>query len=210
MWSDLRLLLQSGERVARAGMPSYVGRVGRLFLLFVLVPLVDIYLLTMIHGHIGFLNTLALVIATGLLGSWLVRLEGRRAFQSYTRALSEGRMPEEGFLSGAMLLLGGALLVSPGVITDLAGLALLVPWSRRRLANLVRPYLMRRIEEGARRGTIRVVTRGAVVTNPMSEPPSRGQPEQIEAEVVGRRVRVERPRERRVIDAEFEVVDEPT
>ena len=188
---------------------------GRLFLLFVAVALVDIYLLTLIHGHIGFLNTLALVVATGLLGSWLVRLEGRRAWQSYTRALAEGRMPEEGFLSGAMLLLGGALLVSPGVITDVAGLALLLPWSRRWLARLARPYLLRRIEEGARRGTIRIVTRGGFVTpptgdGPFAREPARTEPREIEAEVVGRRIRAERPRERRVIDADFEVIDDPT
>ena len=176
---------------------------GRLFLLFVLVPLVDIYLLTIIHGHLGFFNTLALVIATGLLGSFLVRLEGRRVWQAYTRALSEGRMPEEGFLGGAMLLLGGALLISPGVITDFVGLLLLVPFTRKALANFVRPYLMQKIQAGARRGTIRIVHVGDRFAGSQARA-------ERDVEIVGRRIPAEAPQRREVIDADFEIVDEPT
>lgn len=192
---------------------------GRLFLLLVLIPLVDIYVLTLINGQIGFLNTLALVIATGLLGAWFVRLEGRRVWHGYTRALAEGRMPEEGFLGGVLLLLGGALLIAPGVLTDLVGIVLLVPWSRRRLARLLQPSLMRRIQRGARGGTIRIVTVGDARVDPLGEtfgvfgpsfsreqPPPRHEP--MRAEVVGRRVPVKRPPKRAVIDADFEVVDE--
>lgn len=182
---------------------------GRLFLLFVFVLLVDIYLLMQIHSHIGFLNTVAFVIATGLIGSWLVRIEGRRAWESYTRALAEARMPEEGFLSGAMLLLGGALLISPGVITDVVGLLLLLPWSRRWLAGALRPYLLRRIERGVQRGTVRIVT-NVHVRGPVRPAPHDAPSRVIPAQVVGRHVSVERPRDRRVIDADFEVVDDPT
>lgn len=178
---------------------------GRLFLLFLLVPFVDLYLLTVIHGLLGFWNTMALVIGTGLVGSWLVRLEGRRAWRAYTQALSEGRMPEEGFLGGAMLLLGGALLISPGVITDAVGLVLLIPFTRKWLAGLLKPYLARRVAEGTRRGTIRIVTMDDPFTRPRPRPEA---PREISAQVVGRRVRPTPSRAPEIIDADFEVADD--
>jgi UPF0716 protein FxsA len=130
--------------------------VGKLFLLFAALPLVDLWLLLRIGDALGFWSAVALVVATGALGAWLARAEGARVLEGWRRALSEGRLPEEGVLSGALVLAGGLLLVTPGVVTDVLGLALLFPPSRRIVAAALRRWLSRRIAEGR----IRVVGPG--------------------------------------------------
>jgi UPF0716 protein FxsA len=130
--------------------------VGTLFLLFTLVPLVDLWVLVAIGRALGLWETVALVVATGFAGAWLAKMEGRRVIAGWQRALHEGRVPDEGILSGALVLAGGVLLVSPGVITDVIGLALLFPPSRRLAAAGVRRYLARKV----RAGQVRVVTFG--------------------------------------------------
>lgn len=127
---------------------------GKLFVLFTALPLVDLWLLLQIGRALGFWSTVALVVLTGMAGAWLAKAEGFRVLREWQRALREGRFPEEGVLSGALVLAGGLLLVTPGVLTDAAGLALLFPPSRRLVAAGVRRWLARRVREGR----IRVVT----------------------------------------------------
>lgn len=126
---------------------------GKLFLLFTALPLVDLYLLLRIGDTIGGLATLALVLVTGALGAMLARAEGLRVLRAFQDAVARGVVPQEGVLSGALLMLGGALLITPGVITDALGLLLLVPFTRRRIAALIGARLQRAIE----RGSIQVV-----------------------------------------------------
>lgn len=126
---------------------------GKLFLLFTALPLIDLYLLLQIGDAIGGLVTLALVLVTGALGAMLARAEGVRVLRAFQDAMTRGVMPRDGVLSGALLLLGGALLITPGVLTDLLGLLLLVPFTRRRIATLLAARMQRAIE----RGSIRVV-----------------------------------------------------
>lgn len=181
---------------------------GKLLLLFILVPLLDAWLLFQVAGVLGFVETLALVVVTGVLGAWLFKLEGKRTWAKWQGSLAEGRVPEEGVLGGVMLLLGGALLVTPGVITDAVGLLLLFPPSRRLIAAALRPRLKRYAKEKAERmargedGSVRVVTYGFSTSFGDRPPPERG-----DTEVVGRRVRIgrERPRRPEIIDADFEV-----
>lgn len=122
---------------------------GKLFLLFTVLPLVDLYLLLQIGDAIGGLPTLALVVATGALGAVLARAEGLRVLRALQAAVSHGAVPRDGVLSGALLLLGGALLVTPGVITDVIGLLLLVPFTRRRIAVLIAARMQGAIERGS-------------------------------------------------------------
>jgi len=130
--------------------------VGRLFLLFTLVPLLDLWVLLAIGRAIGFWPTVALVLGTGLTGAWLAKSEGLRVIRAWQHALEEGRVPDEGVLSGVLVIVGGVLLVTPGVITDAVGLALLFPPTRRLAAAGLRRYLARAV----RTGRIRVVTLG--------------------------------------------------
>jgi UPF0716 protein FxsA len=121
---------------------------GRLFLLFTLVPLVEIYLLVTIGGWMGVAPTIALVAVTGILGAWLAKREGRKALVSYQQALTQGRMPEDGIVSGLLILVGGVLLIAPGVLTDITGLALMIPPIRRGVAKLVTQRVQSRMQSG--------------------------------------------------------------
>jgi UPF0716 protein FxsA len=127
---------------------------GFLFLLFVLVPFAELYILIRIGRVIGAWYTLLGVIAVGLCGAYLAKQQGLRVFRQWQAALNEGRLPEEGILGGILVLLGSVLLITPGVLTDVVGLALLLPWTRRALAPIVRRAVERRMQEG----TIRVQT----------------------------------------------------
>jgi UPF0716 protein FxsA len=113
-----------------------------LFLLFTLVPLVELALLFWIAQHTGWAFTLGLVILTGMVGAWLARREGLRCWLEVQRRLAQGELPAEPLLDGLMILVAGAVLITPGVLTDLAGFALLVPPIRRR----VRGYLAKRFK----------------------------------------------------------------
>ncbi|MBX3249576.1 MAG: FxsA family protein [Myxococcales bacterium] len=119
-----------------------------LLLLFTVVPLVELWLLLFVGRHVGLWPTIGLVLATGLLGATLARREGARVMRDWQRATSEGRLPEDGVLGGALVLVGGVLLVTPGVLTDVVGLALLLPWTRRLVARRLRARLERGIAQG--------------------------------------------------------------
>ena len=121
---------------------------GRLFLLFTLVPIAELYLLVTLGGLMGVWPTLALVAGTGFAGAWLARREGRRALASYQESLSKGQLPEDGIVSGLLLLAGAVMLITPGVLTDVFGLAMMVPPLRRGVASLVQKRLQKRIESG--------------------------------------------------------------
>jgi len=119
-----------------------------LLLLFIGLPLLELALLFRIGGAIGFWPTLAITIAGGVLGSALAKHQGARVFREWQRALAAGRVPEEGLMSGLLVLVGAALLVMPGVLSDVIGLAFLLPPSRRVLAAGMRRELQRRIAKG--------------------------------------------------------------
>ncbi len=135
----------------------YTVGVGWLFLLFTLVPLLEIGGLAFVGARLGFAATLGLLILSGLVGSWFARREGLRVFRSWQRSLAEGRVPEQGLLDGLLVLVGGVLMVTPGFFTDLMGLALIVPPTRAIAGAGVRRWIERRIASG----TIRVVRFGA-------------------------------------------------
>lgn len=116
---------------------------GKLLLLFTVLPVVELYLLITIGQNVGAAPTIALVLGTGFLGAWLARREGSRVLRSWQGSLARGELPKEGVVSSVLVLVGGVLLVTPGVVTDVMGLVLLVPWTRRWVAGVIR----RRLEE---------------------------------------------------------------
>jgi UPF0716 protein FxsA len=121
---------------------------GRLFLLFTLVPLVELFVLIELGGVVGVLPTIGMIAVSGMLGAYLAKREGRKALASYQQALANGRMPEDGIVSALLILVGGVLLIAPGVLTDVAGLALMIPPIRRSVAKLVTRRIERRIGSG--------------------------------------------------------------
>lgn len=120
----------------------------RLIFIFVAVPLLELVLLLRIGQWIGMMPTVALVVATGVAGAALARQQGTRAFLAVQRELAGGRLPGRSLLDGLAILIGGALLLTPGVMTDLLGFGLLFPVSRRWLQRLAKRTLERRIREG--------------------------------------------------------------
>ncbi|MDT0634137.1 FxsA family protein [Spectribacter hydrogenoxidans] len=112
---------------------------GRLLLLFIVVPLVETWLLIEVGSRIGALATIGLIILTAIIGSQLVRIQGFRTVQEIQAHQQRGEAPALPLLEGAALLIAGITLLTPGFLTDALGFALLVPALRRRLAvNLLR------------------------------------------------------------------------
>lgn len=129
--------------------PRYPGSMLlRLLLLFTLVPALEIYLLVRLGGLIGAFNTLLVVLITGVLGAYYVRRQGVALVLRIQERMNQGELPGEELINGAMLLVGGAFLVTPGFLTDAAGLALVLPPTRDTLKGVVRRYLERRMRDG--------------------------------------------------------------
>ena len=121
---------------------------GRLFLLFTIVPVVELLILIKIGSRIGALNTVALVILTALLGLMLVRLEGLRTLRQIQLALAQGQIPAEELLDGLLIFVGGILLLTPGVLTDLFALVLLIPYTRLHFKRWLRRRFDRMMASG--------------------------------------------------------------
>lgn len=130
----------------------------RLLVLFTLVPFVELTLLVWIGRHTDWLVTLALIFVPGLVGAWLARYQGLRCWRAVQEQLAHGQLPATALLDGLMILVAGVLLITPGVLTDLTGLALLIPPVRR----VVRSQVTRRLEA-------RVVTFSRSQRNPYQD-----------------------------------------
>jgi len=142
---------RSGIGCSRAGagapVASYVSAV-LLKILFLLlgVQLLDLLLLILLSRSFGFWQTLGGLFLVGLVGSALARREGGKVWRGFQASMAEGRPPEHGIIDGMLVLLGGVLLLLPGVLSDVLGLALFVPPLRRALARLLRGRISRELE----------------------------------------------------------------
>lgn len=108
-----------------------------LFLVFLVVPFVEIYVLLQVGGLIGAFPTIFLVVFTALLGAWLLRRQGFATWQRFQSALAQGEIPAYEMVEGPILLVGGALLLTPGFFTDILGFSCLVPALRRNIARYI-------------------------------------------------------------------------
>lgn len=149
----------------------------RLLLLFTTVPLIELALLLWIGARIGVPATIALILATGAAGAALARHQGLATWRRFQAALAAGRLPGSELVEGFLILVAGAVLLTPGVLTDAAGFLLLIPPARRWIVRKAEVRLRARVMVGGGRSGTGPPDRGA------------GEPE--------------------VIDAEFDVLDEP-
>jgi UPF0716 protein FxsA len=119
----------------------------KLFLAFTLIPFIEIYLLIKIGAQVGAFNTILIVIVTGLLGASLARLEGIKTMTKVKESLNRGELPAEEMLDAMLIFTAGVVLLTPGFLTDLAGLTLLVPkaryWFKRWLRKKFDEWLVR-------------------------------------------------------------------
>jgi UPF0716 protein FxsA len=128
----------------------------RLALLFIGLPLLELYILIKIGSYLGAFQTIALIIFSGVLGLLLARLEGLRTLHQIRQNLSQGILPAEEMLDSVLIFAGGVLFVVPGVITDFAALVLLIPFTR----TIFKRWLRRRFDRAVAKGNLRLQYQG--------------------------------------------------
>ena len=115
----------------------------RLLALFTFIPLIELMLLIRLGREIGLSSTLAIVFLTGILGAYLARQEGFIVITNIKQELSQGKIPAAHLLDGVIILAGGLLLLTPGLVTDFFGFLALIPATR----NLIKNYLKRKFKQ---------------------------------------------------------------
>jgi len=119
-----------------------------LFLIFTLVPLIELSLLIKVGSLIGFWRTVAIILITGLGGAYLAKVHGFAVIDAIKLDITQGRFPAERLLDGAIILFGAALLITPGLITDLIGILCMFPASRQLFKTPLKKYLRRKFFGG--------------------------------------------------------------
>lgn len=150
----------------------------RLILLVLVVPVVELAVLVSLGHVIGAPAVLGLVLGSAIVGLGLARHEGARVLREWQRSVQRGELPREGLTSSVLLLLAGILFVVPGVLTDLAGLTLLLPPLRRSIGRVLSNQVQRRLQvrmTGALGPVVGAKPRGAVIdvdARPSSDEPT--------------------------------------
>lgn len=117
----------------------------KLFLLFTIIPIVELILLIKVGSLIGTLNTIAVVILTAVIGAYMVKLEGLSVMYRIQMNLNEGEFPAEELINGLMILVAGALLLTPGFFTDVIGFLMVFPASRNGIKKFLKKFFQNRI-----------------------------------------------------------------
>jgi UPF0716 protein FxsA len=153
-----------------------------LVLLFIVVPIAELYVIIQVGGLIGVVPTLLLLLLDAILGSWLLKHEGRAAWRRFNQALAERRLPGKEVADGFLVIVGGALLIAPGFITDIFGLLLLIPPTRAVARRILRRFAIGRV---AVAGFPAGPTMGGFGTGPNGRPdPKRSYDYDVDAEEV--------------------------
>jgi UPF0716 family protein affecting phage T7 exclusion len=134
-----------------------------LFLAFLLVPVLEIYVIIQVGQAIGGWPTVALLLVESLLGAWIVRYEGRRAWRALRATLASGAMPDRELGDAALVLAGGVLLLTPGFVTDFFGFLFVLPFTRPLVRRAVAWYFARRMSIARRRAGASAPPRERVV-----------------------------------------------
>lgn len=120
----------------------------RLLLLFIVVPAVELILLIQMGRWIGTIPTVGLIVLTGIVGAYLARQQGLQVLRRIQQQTSQGQLPGQALMDGAMILVAGAVLMTPGVLTDALGFLLLIPQSRALLRTFASAQVQRMIDRG--------------------------------------------------------------
>ena len=120
----------------------------KLLILFVVVPVTELYILIEVGKRIGSLTTIGIIIFTGILGAYLVKNQGFKILRKIQNDLNEGIMPGDSLIQGAIILAGGILLLTPGFVTDIVGFIFLIPVSRNVVKKYLLKWLQGKIKEG--------------------------------------------------------------
>ncbi len=144
-----------------------------LFLGFLVLPVLEIYVIIQVGSVIGGWPTVALLLAESLLGAWIMRREGRRAWRSLRETFLAGTLPDQELADAGLVLVGGALLLTPGFITDFFGFLFVLPFTRPLVRRALSGFFARRVRIGQER--IAAFPPGLFdQAPPPAEPPSPG------------------------------------
>jgi UPF0716 protein FxsA len=116
-----------------------------LFTIFIIVPLLEIYVIVQVGQVIGAWWTILLLVADSIFGTWLIRREGGRAWGALREALENARMPAKELADGALILVGGTLMLAPGFVTDIFGILLILPFTRPVFRRVLAAFVARRM-----------------------------------------------------------------
>lgn len=121
--------------------------IGQLLVIFILIPLIELFLLIEIGRQIGALSTLLIIICTGFLGAFLARHQGLSILFQIQNELANGRLPASQLVDGIIILLAGAVLITPGVLTDALGFLCLIPATRRVIKNMLLHWFEKAVQQ---------------------------------------------------------------
>ena len=117
----------------------------KLLLLFIITPILEMAVLIELGKRFGICHTIGLIVITGIVGAWLAKSQGLRVYKNLQAALYNGQMPHNHLIEGLLILIGGAFLITPGLLTDIAGFILVLPWTRRLIREGLKRYFKGRI-----------------------------------------------------------------
>lgn len=120
----------------------------KLILAFTVIPVIELWILIRLGSEIGILNTILIVFLTGVVGAFLAKKEGLGIVNRIRIDMSQGKMPADELINGLCVLIGGAMLLTPGIFTDLIGLSLVIPGTRNFIKTKIREKMKKGIESG--------------------------------------------------------------
>lgn len=116
----------------------------KLFVLFTIVPSLELWLLFQLSNYFGTLHTIFMVLLTGIIGASMAKAQGMQVLQD----LQKGQAPSDTMVEGVLVLIGGVLLITPGILTDLVGFALITPITRKQIAPMAKQYFLSHVQMG--------------------------------------------------------------
>ena len=110
----------------------------KLFFLFTLVPVIELWLLIRVGSIIGFFPTIGIVVLTGVVGAWMARIQGLSVISELNTSVAQGKVPGKELVNAVLVFVGGALLLTPGFVTDILGFSMIMPGTR----DMISAFLM--------------------------------------------------------------------
>ena len=120
----------------------------RLLPLFIFVPVLELYIVILLGQRVGFFNAFLFIVLAGIVGIFLVKQQGVETLRQLRSSIAQGQVPGSEVLDGCLILIGSALLFAPGILTDIGGFTLLVPWTRRIWRESLKVRIYSWIENG--------------------------------------------------------------